>query len=158
MRLTQKKYLIIGRLVFITLILLSLISAISIGKSINIDTDLADVSPKSNNPVLTEHATSKLSASIEKRITLLISGTNEDDIFDAQDQLNGGLTKIHSINLQASPDELSEKIINELKPYRFSLLNEKQRSALLEKTTQQIAQESKAQRNIIEFIRLCFRV
>ena len=144
MRLTQKKYLIIGRLVFITLILLSLISAISIGKSINIDTDLADVSPKSNNPVLTEHATSKLSASIEKRITLLISGTNEDDIFDAQDQLNAGLTKIHSINLQASPDELSEKIINELKPYRFSLLNEKQRSALLEKTTQQIAQESKA--------------
>ena len=144
MQQTEKKYLIIGRLVFVALLLLCLIAAISIGQSINIDTDLADVSPKSNNPALTEHATTRLSASIEKRITLLISGVDEDDVFDAQDELNNKLAKINSITLQTSPDELSEKIIDELKPYRFSLLNEKQRSALLEKTTQQIAQESKA--------------
>jgi len=142
MQLNSKTNLIIGRFVFFSLLIFCLVNAIKISKSINIDTNLADVSPKTSNSALTGNAIDQLSSYIEKRIILLISSNDEDILYDAIDELSIELEKITSITLQASPDELSEKVIKGLKPYRFSLLTDEQRSSLLTKSAQQIAQQS----------------
>lgn len=142
MQLNQKTSLIACRFVFFSLLIICIIAAINIGQSINIDTNLADVSPKTNNSALTDNAIEQLSSSIQKRIILLISSNDEDSVYDAQDELNTGLEIIKSITLQTNPDDLSEKLIEGLKPYRFSLLTDEQRVALLTKSVQTIAKES----------------
>jgi len=127
-----KNSLLTCRLIFTALLFISLIGALTIGKSIHIDTNLADVSPKTNNPIITDQAINALSRSIEKRIILLISSDNEDVVHNAQDEIEEHLNSIESITLQANPDELSERLIENLKPYRFSLLTQSQRSMLTE--------------------------
>ena len=141
---TQANNLKVCRYIFTALFVFCVISAVSIGKSIYIDTSLADITPKSSNPALTEQAIQTLSQSIQKRIILLISSNNEDAVYHAQDELTKQLQKINSIALQVSPDELTERFIEELKPYRFSLLTAVQVNKLINKSAEQIAQTSKA--------------
>jgi len=136
MQLNQKTNLTICRFVFFSLLIFCIVSAVNIGKSINIDTNLADVSPKTNNTALTDNAIDQLSKFIEKRIILLVSSNDEDSLYDAIDELNTELEGINSLTLQSDSDELSEKVIERLKPYRFSLLTEKQRTTLLTKSAQ----------------------
>ena len=144
MRLNQKTNLMLCRFVFFSLLIFCIISAANISKSINIDTNLADVSPKTSNTALTSDAIDQLSSYIEKRIILLISSDDEDVLYDVVDELNTELKEVTSITLQTSPNELSEKVIEGLKPYRFSLLTDEQRSDLLTKSAQQIAKQSEA--------------
>jgi len=143
MQLNQKTNLILCRFVFFSLLIFCFVSALNIGKSINIDTNLADVSPKTSDTVLTRNAIDQLSSFIEKRIIFLISSEDEDVLYEAVDELNTELEEFESITLQTDAESLSEKIIEDLKPYRFSLLTDKQRTTLLTKSAQQIANESK---------------
>ena len=142
--LMRDKLLGLCRILFVSLLVFCVISSIKISSSISIDTNLADVSPSTGNTLITKDAISTLSKSIEKRIILLISGDDEDTVFDAQDELSEQLENIQSLSLQDSPDELSTTVIERLKPYRFSLLSEAQRQALLDLSANEIAAQSKA--------------
>ena len=143
MLLNLKNSLQICRIVFFSLIIVCVFITFYISKSFNIDTNLADVSPKNSHSVATDHAIESLSKFIEKKIILLISGTDEDLVFDAQDELTDKLSDVNGIKVQFDSDQLSSKIINDLKPYRFSLLTQSQRSRLLSLSAQQIAEQSK---------------
>ncbi len=130
---------------FLVLLLATTILGLHIAQSIQIDTDLADIAPATQTTDATKKATQALRSNIEQRIVLLISGQDEDSVLDAEDYLRTALTSIPNTSLHTHSDELAERVINELKPYRFSLLNTQQRTALSKTTAQQIAEQAKSE-------------
>jgi len=127
------------QLLFAILFISTIVLGIRLSGNIQIDTNLAELSPKNQNSPKTRAAINQLSSSIQKRILLLVSGTNEDEVFEAEQALREGLSKINLLEVQASNDELADNLIAHLKPYRFSLLNTQQRKVLVEQDTTTIA-------------------
>ncbi|GAA6136990.1 MMPL family transporter [Arenicella sp. 4NH20-0111] len=116
--------------VFTCLLLITIGYSASIQGRFVIDTGLADVAP---DIVKSEHARDAIDSlrrNIEKRMLLLVTGTDEDVVFDALDQLSGLLDESRSVRILPNQDEMIERLFAELEPYRFSLLSEQQQETL----------------------------
>lgn len=138
-----KRALAVFRTLFILLLLGTFVLALKIGNGFRIDTDLADVSPTINNTVSTRAAITQLSQSIEQRVLLLVSGVNEEQVFDAEFDLRERLSTIDGLLILPTSDQLFEDLVAGLKPYRFSLLNGEQRNHLAVASNAEIARAAK---------------
>ena len=127
------------RWLFGALFLTSTVLAWQILPVLNIDTDLADVSPKIRNTVETQKAIASLRSSIEQRATLLIQGLDEYDVYDAEDYLREELDKLQELTVFESNQVLVERLFDGLLDYRFSLLSAPQRKALQASSARDIA-------------------
>ena len=123
-----------------------------------IDTDLADVSPELITDEQSKLAMDTLRNYAEKRIIVLLRGSNEDAVLDAEDQLRAGLAEIDDISVLPGNHELLDLIVAGLSPYRFSLQTVEQTKLLSELSSQQLAEralnklhQSEGQSGILEF-------
>ena len=112
--------------------------------NLQIDTDLADMTPATSATDNTRLATATLRSNIEQRILFLIIGNDEDKVFDAQDQLRSSLANVSNISVFPDNDILFENIIAGLKPYRFSLLSAQQQQKLQSLSPDTIANQALA--------------
>jgi predicted exporter len=117
---------------------------VRVAGNLNIDTDLADISPTTRSNPETQIAIDQLAASIEQRITLLISGQDEGVVFAAEGVLRERLGSVSGVSLLPSSELLLTQLVEGLRPYRFSLLSESQRQLLEQSTPLEIAQQAQA--------------
>ena len=136
-------FLTSARLAFVLLAAASIWLALQTGRDWNIDTDLADLSPRTKQSAGTKAATQALRENIEQRIVLLLQG-QEEDLYAADSALRDALSTYP--NLRVIPDSatLAEELITQLKPFRFHLLTPAQRSELTAESKQSIV--AKAER------------
>lgn len=107
---------------------------------LQIDTDLADMTPATKASDETRQATAVLRKNIEQRILFLITADDEDRAFEAEDQLRSELQDIANIVVFPNNDELAENVLEGLKPHRFSLLNSPQQERIKSQSADDIAQ------------------
>ncbi|GHA14650.1 hypothetical protein GCM10008090_25570 [Arenicella chitinivorans] len=122
-------FLTSARLAFLVLITASIWLLIQTGLDWNIDTDLADLSPRTQQNAATKAATDALRENIEQRIVLLLQG-QEDNLYAADTTLRNALSDYPNLRVIPDSDTLSEKLITQLKPFRFHLLTPDQRARL----------------------------
>ncbi len=146
------------RFLFVALISLAALYAVQLGGKFSIDTGLADVAPKLASSPQAKEALAALRQNIEKRMILLVSGHDEDVVLDATDQLVDRLTSDPDIaaQLQVLPtgDELIEKVIRAITPYRFALLSEDQKRQLIETPPEQLSRKAQQDAYSISSARL----
>lgn len=129
---------------FILLLTVTLGGLFKIAPAIIIDTDLADVSPADQHNENTLDAINTLQKNIHKRVILLISSDQEESLYNAEESLREALERIPNIDVLPSSEDLGEQVLEGLKPYRFSLLTEKQATQLDALSADQIAFDAKA--------------
>jgi predicted exporter len=137
----------LGQLLFGFLILGSLVLAAKVIGHVKIDTSLADLSPASISHS-DSTARQQLSQNIQNRIILLVSGSDQDAVIDASEELRESLiglrndqnTWLNAIDFQVIDDNetVAQDLIEKLKPYRFKLLTKQQRNALKSNSNAQI--------------------
>ncbi|WP_170131986.1 MMPL family transporter [Arenicella xantha] len=133
----------IARILFIVLVIASIVLALRLGTAIQIDTDLADISPGSQHSSQTRAAIDALQDNIQQRIILLVSGP-EDAAYQADDDLRQALSQVSNLTVHASPEQRSEQMIEQLTPYRFSLLTVNQQASLTDMNADEIANSAYA--------------
>lgn len=136
------RFIKIWQIIFAFVLLASAVIFTQQASKLHIDTDLADMTPATRASDETRKATAALRKNIEQRILFLITATDEDDAFDAENQLRASLKDIVNINVFPSNDELAERVLEGLKPYRFSLLNSQQQEHLTSRSAAEIAQQA----------------
>jgi predicted exporter len=137
----------LSQFLFCFLVLGSLVLAAKVIGHVQIDTSLADLSPASISHSAST-ARQQLSQNIQNRIMLLVSGSDQDAVIDASEELRESLiglrndqnTWLNAIDFQVIDDNetVAQDLIEELKPYRFKLLTEQQRNALKSNSIAQI--------------------
>lgn len=137
--------MMLSRAVFGLLFISAIVLLISIRDEIQIDTDLAELSPQNQHNAANRAAIGELTSSIQQRIIFLVSGIDEDQVFDAHEALYKQLADFELLTVQPSSDELAEGLIEKLKPYRFSLLSEEQRQRLSSNDADTLAANAKQQ-------------
>ena len=130
------------QVLFLLLLAVSLITAVRMLPHIQIDTDLADISPANQHRPEVRAAIDALQESISQRIILLISGTDEDTVYAAEEALRSSLAGINTIEVQPASEVLAESVLNGLKPYRFSLLTQSQQQILAQQPASAIADQA----------------
>lgn len=125
------------------LLLLSVLHTVQIKGQFNIETGLADVAPELATSEQSKNAIADLQNDIERRIILLVSGQDEDEVFDATDELRTKLESIDGISVLPSNEQLLEQLTDSLTPHRFHLLSETQTKKLLNKSQQELANQAK---------------
>jgi predicted exporter len=138
------RILMFWRLLFIALLLISSVLGLRIASELQIDTNLADVSPSIQNTPETRSAIAKLTENVEQRILLLISGEDDDSVFESEQQLRNRLSNISELSILPTSEVLAETLTEGIKPFRFSLLSEDQRAELISSDAEAIAQQAKA--------------
>lgn len=132
-----------ARILFAVLLLVSVGLSVHLGASIQIDTDLADVSPNNQYSRQIQAATDALQHNIQHRIILLVSGA-EDAVYDADEALRTKLERTPNVTVHKSPDQQAEALILQLADYRFSLLTDSQQASLKSASPEQIANDALA--------------
>lgn len=145
-------FLKLGQMLFTFLVLGSLILAAKTVGHVQIDTSLADLSP-TNSAGFDSAARQQLSQNIQNRIILLVSGSDQDAVIDASDELRESLLRVRNgqdpwlnrIYFQVLDDSetIAEKLIENLRPYRFKLLTTQQRKALKTNANAEIVASAK---------------
>ena len=130
------------RLLFIALLAMTIVLGWKILPGLQIETSLTDVSPQTKNSPLTQNAIDKLQSSIEQRVLLLITGTDEDTVFDAVEQFRNHLQNVTGITVLPGSEELAEQLISSLASYRFSLLTESQQQILSQRNAAEISKSA----------------
>ena len=138
------RILMLWRLLFIALLLISSVLGLRIASELQIDTNLADVSPSIQNTLETRAAIAQLTQNVEQRILLLISGGDDDSVFEAEQQLRNRLSKLSELSILPTSEVLAEKLTEGIKPFRFSLLSDDQRAELISGNAEAIVQQAKA--------------
>jgi len=118
---------------------------LSLDGNIQIDTDLAELSPENQHSASTRSAIEELSSNIQQRIILLVSGSKDDQVLEAEEALRDKLSQIDLLHVLPNSDDLAEQLIDQLKPYRFSLLTSQQRTKLESNTADEIAARAQQQ-------------
>ena len=129
-RMFKFNYLTIAKTVFILLLFATIVLGVGISNSLTIDTNLSELNPQNQHSQQTKAAIEQLSNNIERRVILLVQGSDEDQVFDADDTLREQLSKITNIRIHPDNETTANKLINTLKTYRFALLNDQQRNRL----------------------------
>ena len=140
--------------VFIGLLVTSIVLALKVYDQIEINTDLSELNPQQRHSKTTKDAINSLSEDIERRVLLLISGANEDTVYDAESKLRDELSKLNQLQLHPHTEDLAYDLIETIIPHRFSLLNATQRNSLNNSTNQEIIKESESNLYSISTIRL----
>ena len=91
-------FLTSARLAFVLLAVASIWLALQTGRDWNIDTDLADLSPRTKQSAGTKAATQALRENIEQRIVLLLQG-QEEDLYAADSALRDALSTLSLIHI-----------------------------------------------------------
>ena len=130
---------------FAILVLAALSYAVYLKGQFSIETGLADVAPEIADSVHTQQAISSLRSNIEKRILILVSGTDEDSVYEAADQLTDALSATPELTLLPDGLELVDELIEQLKPYRFKLLSQSQLERIDELSQSQLVEQAQAQ-------------
>lgn len=128
---------------FAALLIGSLVVAFTKLGEIQIDTNLGGISPNTQNSAAITKAIKVLQDDVESRLTLLISGADEDQVYDAHDSLRAQLANLEVVQVHPSSEQLSEQLIQRLRPYRFSLLTADQRQHLLDTDAKQLAAQAR---------------
>lgn len=126
----NQRYLLILKCLFGLLLIISIVLGFNVHQTLNIDTNLSELSPKNQHSPHTKAAIQKLSDNVEKRALLLITGIDEDAVLDASDALETGLNSVTGLRVHPNPETIAGHLLDILKPYRFALLNDQQRSTL----------------------------
>lgn len=134
-------FLTSARLAFLLLTVVSIWLAVQTGHDWNIDTDLADLSPRTRQSVATEAATDALRENIEQRIVLLLQG-QEDNLYTADAALRDALSTYPNLRVIPDSGALAEELITQLKPFRFHLLSTLQRDNLATLSKQSIVTQA----------------
>lgn len=129
---------------FILIVLATVALFIQQSSNLRIDTDLADMTPATRATDETRNATAALRDNIEKRIIVLITSTDEDALFDAEDALRSRLGNVINLKLLPNNDDLAENVLEGLKPFRFSLLTHDQQLRLSTHSPATIADQTVA--------------
>jgi len=137
-------FLRIWQTLFALLLTLATISLIKIAPSIQIDTNLAEISPDNQHLPQTQEAIAALRENIEQRIILLVSGDDEDTVYAAEEALREALGAAPNIAVLASSEEIVERLVQSLKRYRFSLLTATQKNKLATLSATQIAEQAQS--------------
>lgn len=140
----MNRFIKIWQGVFALALLISVVLFTQQFSTLKIDTDLADMTPATRASDETKEATALLRQNLEKRILLLITARDEDLAFDAEDALRSKLGSLTNLTLFPNNDRLVEQVLEGLKPYRFSLLNQNQQRRLQTQSAKDIAEKAKA--------------
>jgi predicted exporter len=138
------RFIKIWQVLFALSILTTVVLFAQQSSRLQIDTDLADMTPASKATDETRQATALLRKNIEQRILFLITADDEGLVFDAEDQLRNELQDIANIIVFPNNDELAEHVLEGLKPHRFSLLSSPQQERLKLQSVDGIAQHAQA--------------
>lgn len=130
---------------FSLLLIATIVGAFRVAPNIQIDTDLADISPANQYRPQTQDAIAALRQNIEQRIILLVSGNDEETVYDAEEALRDALSATPNISVSPGSEEIGERILQGLKPYRFSLLNEAQQHKLAILSADDIAEQARTE-------------
>lgn len=140
----SSRYLLVSRVIFVILIVASIFLGLNIGNKIEINTSLDNLAPRLQDNPQIQAATNSLNKNIEKSILFLLSSENEDVVYIAEDDLRLHLGNASIITVHPDANYLSEQLIKNLKPYRFSLLSTEQQQVLLNDSASEIAAVAKA--------------
>jgi len=125
------------RTLFFIVVIFSIIFIGNHYSSININTDLKDLSPTLSKQLSTQKAIDVLSKDIESRFILIITGDNYKNLEQAAKQLAIELASTENISTkQASSDSFLDK----LRKYRFQLLSPEQRKELQNKNNDELTE------------------
>lgn len=138
------RFIKIWQSLFVFILLASVLIFAQQASKLQIDTDLADMTPATRASDETRLATAALRKNIEQRILFLITATDEDNAYNAEEQLRNSLKDIANISVFSANDQLAERVLEGLKPYRFSLLSSQQQERLQSQSADSIAQQAKA--------------
>ncbi len=135
-------YLRIWRSLFFALFIGTLALGVYIVPSVKIDTDLAGLSPGSEQAEHTKFAIDALRQNIEKRVILLVSGNDEDTVAEVQAQLSSRLSGLNNIKVTPDNDKLATELLSKLSLYRFALLSKEQQQRLSQVSAQTLAEQA----------------
>lgn len=109
----------------------------------SIDTGLADVAPTIASDVQTHQAIASLRQNIEQRIIFLISSQDEDQAYEAADELHTRLADLSALTLLPDNEQLIDDILQVLEPYRFNLLTQQQQKSLANSSQPELVNSAK---------------
>jgi len=113
--------------------------------SLRIATDLKDLSPEYLQDADAAAAADELSDDIQKRMLWLIRGNNESQVEQAKSSAVEKLKTIDLLKLAPEIVQFSDKILEELLPYRFHLLSTAQKYSLENDSAETIANKAHTQ-------------
>lgn len=132
----------LGLWIFVFCLMLSASYAVFIQGRFTIDTGLADVAPDIVKSEHAKDAIKSLRTNIEKRMLLLVSGVDQDAVFDAADALSESLANSPELRVLPNSEELVENLIRTLERYRFNFLGQQQADFLVKTSKEQIAESA----------------
>ncbi len=114
-------------------------------KPLQIDTNLADVTPTTINSAESADAIKALQSNIENRVLILLSSADELGLDRAEELLREALTGAPNLEVHPDNDEIFNTLQAQLSPFRFNFLTDSQRQDLIDFNAEQIAEQAKSQ-------------
>ena len=136
----------IYRAIFIVFLALIIFVFITQFNDFKIDTNLTDLAPQFAQQPETRAAVDHVSAGLEKRIVLMVENIGNDNSSGntsiaekVAESLSKQINSLKHISTTPDTQEILQRIVNLISPFRYQLLNEQQRQLLIHSDKQSIS-------------------